>query len=98
MDPVSYAMKEPGKAFEVVEGMNCKLELFSFSDTDATVIWNGQEYSLQEMREIVKNIPPNEVARQLDPKCHSVLIDNDLVEKRVMGHSMLHWFWTLPSS
>lgn len=98
MDPIGYAVKEPGRAYEILEGTNCKLELFSFDDSDVAVLWNGKKYSLQEMREIVGDIPTEEIARQLDPKCHSAVIGNDLVERRVLNHSMLHWFWALPPS
>ena len=94
VDPVIYARTEVEHSFKVVEGANCKLELFSFNEREVSIQWNGKEYSLQEMREISENVRTDDIARQLDPKCDSVC--TDVVERRIRNHSMLHWFWTLP--
>ena len=95
LDPCDYARSKISSPYNVVDGKWCKLECFSVKEEDVTVLWNGKEYELDEIRRIADDIPEqtllNELRQTQDCKLGSV-------EAIVRVHSMVHWFWTLPKN
>lgn len=97
VSPDEYARKKVSPPHRVVEGKWCNLEFFSVDNSDVTIVWNGREYSVDEMRGVMSSIPQEVLVK--DMECY---IDGqtgtDSTEHVVRSHSMMHWFWTLPNN
>lgn len=100
--PEVYAKRKMGQPYRVVDGKWCKLECFSVDDEDISVLWNGNEYSVEEMREIVDGLSEEEMAKDFEHSTTGTrtgpLDASDDVEARTSAHPMMHWFWTLPKN
>lgn len=101
LSPSDYARTKVSTPYKVVDGKWSKLECFSIKDEDITILWNGVEYGVDEMRGIMKDIPEKKLARELQhvtsPETEE-LETSDGVEAVAKRHSMVHWFWTLPKN
>lgn len=99
LTPDEYARTKVSPPYEVVDSKSCKLECFSIKESDITMLWNGKVYSVDEMRQIVKEIPQETLVDQLhQTTCPGILDDSDSAESIAKRHSMMHWFWTLPKN
>lgn len=101
LSPSAYAGANVSSPYKTVDGKWCKLECFSVKDEDVTILWNGKEYSVSEIREVMDSIPKrtliNEMQQATSPEvCEHA--DGDSVEAVVKRHSMVHWFWSLPKN
>lgn len=61
-----YARKKVATPYRVVDGRRCSLEFFSVDNSEVTVLWNGREYSVEEMREVVDSIPQEALVRDVE--------------------------------
>lgn len=95
LDPCDYARAKTSSPYSVIDGKWCKLECFSVKEEDVTVVWNGKEYDLDEIRQIANDIPERTLLNELQ---QSTSCELGSAEANVRGHSMAHWFWTLPKN
>lgn len=99
LDPCAYASAKVSSPYKTVDGKWCNLECFSVKDEDITILWNGNEYSVDEMREVVKAIPKRTLIDELQQETSPAEVcEHDSVEAVVKRHPMVHWFWTLPKN
>jgi hypothetical protein len=95
LDPCEYAKSKASIPYNAVDGKWCKLECFSVKEEDLTVLWNGKEYSINEMRQFLKDTPERTLINEMaSPDVREL----DHMDALVRGHSMAHWFWRLPDN
>lgn len=91
----------------VVEGKWCTLECFDVDEGEVSIEWNGREYSVEEMREILDNTSEEVLYRDLELTlgsdggggCGQGVANSAASQEGVVrSHSMMHWFWTFPKN
>lgn len=100
LTPDEYARNERTLPYRVVDGRQCKLECYSVDDSDITVVWNGKEYPVDQMREIINRMPEESLAKEVE-QCYGTGQSTALegsIGAVVSNHSMSHWFWNLPKN
>ncbi len=97
MTPNQFGRKKVIEPHKVVPGNGCKLECFKVDNDDITILWNGREYSIEEFKEIVDSMSAEDLAKDLEQVTNPSGTEST-IEVAANGHSMMHWFWTIPKN
>ena len=98
MTPNQFGRKKVVQPHKVVPGKRCKLECFKVDQDDITILWNGQEYSVEEFKAIVNSMSTEDLANDLDKVISPSDGAENTIEAAAKRHSMVHLIWTLPKN
>lgn len=96
--PTEYCRRKMTSPYQVVDGKWCTLECFRVDEEDITMHWNGKDYTVEEMREIINSTSEETLKEELEkygPASSSspAHADDGTIEGRVWNHPMMHWMW-----